>query len=170
MAIGAVRYQSRCDPAKYPDTVLRPRRTPQMAQRPHCRGSSSVDCRAWPLFVSHTTAHHALQNGNLPPERRIILGFGLDGSPSGLRQKKSSAITVASRYAIPSPDQYGQDFRCTRGRLGLSLDDLLSKPYPRIGCYTKGQCNRLGRGITFWIRPVSPGTLFGQPRLHRIEP
>src|SRR5262245_32684775 len=41
--------------------------------------------------------------------------FGLDGSISSLRRKISSAIMVASRYAIPSLDQYGPGFRYTQG-------------------------------------------------------
>src|SRR5712691_9727122 len=40
--------------------------------------------------------------------------FGFDGSTSSLRRKMSSAIIVASRYAIPPLDQYGPGFRHTQ--------------------------------------------------------
>ena len=59
-----------------------------------------------------TTAHLALQDGQLPSERGISASprFGFDGSTSSLRRKMSNAIMVASRYAIPPMDQYGPGF------------------------------------------------------------
>ena len=61
-----------------------------------------------------TPAHLALKNGNLVPERGILclkLGLRLGWQHQQSQRKTSSAIIVASRYAIPSLDQYGSGFR-----------------------------------------------------------
>jgi len=69
-----------------------------------------------------TTAHLALQDGQLPSERGISASsprLGFDGSTNSLRRKMSSAIMVASRYAIPPMDQYKPGFRHTQPPCGM---------------------------------------------------
>src|SRR5262245_9777316 len=63
------------------------------------------------------------------------LRFDLDGSTSSLKRKMSSAIIVASRYAIPSLDQCGYGFRYIHGlsfpKIGSSGGALPPFPHYR---------------------------------------